>query len=178
MHDDPQSTAPQSTIDYSGHYTREATRAPDAMDAFWMPFSANRQFKSAPRLMASASGMFYRTVDGREVLDATGGLWCCNAGHARPRIVQAIAEQAATLDYSPAFQMGSPPAFALAQHAPINGADAVKAGAAGRVHVAAIDEGLCGNGQLAGQRLPVRTVGEISHVRLHAAVGPFIPPWP
>jgi beta-alanine--pyruvate transaminase len=110
MHDDPQ-THP----DYSAHYTREATRAPDAMDAFWMPFSANRQFKSAPRLMASASGMFYRTVDGREVLDATGGLWCCNAGHARPRIVQAVQQQIATLDFAPTFQMGHPLPFTLAE---------------------------------------------------------------
>ena len=110
MHDDP-----HSHPDYSGHYTREATRAPDAMDAFWMPFSANRQFKSAPRLMASASGMFYRTVDGREVLDATGGLWCCNAGHARPRIVQAVQQQIATLDFAPTFQMGHPLPFTLAE---------------------------------------------------------------
>ena len=111
MHDDPQANA----TNYADHYTHTATHAPDAMDAFWMPFSANRQFKSAPRLMASASGMFYRTVDGREVLDATGGLWCCNAGHARPRIVQAVQQQIATLDFAPTFQMGHPLPFTLAE---------------------------------------------------------------
>ncbi len=119
MADDPQSTAqstaPSSGQAYGEHYAREATRAPEAMDAFWMPFSANRQFKSAPRLMASASGMFYRTVDGREVLDGTGGLWCCNAGHARPRIVQAVQQQIATLDFAPTFQMGHPLPFTLAE---------------------------------------------------------------
>jgi beta-alanine--pyruvate transaminase len=85
------------------------------MDAFWMPFSANRQFKSHPRLMASASGMFYRSVDGREILDGTGGLWCCNAGHARPRIVEAVQQQIATLDFAPTFQMAHPLPFALAE---------------------------------------------------------------
>ena len=115
MADDPQSTAQSPSTDYGVHYAHEATRPPEAMDAFWMPFSANRQFKSAPRLMASASGMFYRTVDGREVLDGTGGLWCCNAGHARPRIVQAVQQQIATLDFAPTFQMGHPLPFTLAE---------------------------------------------------------------
>ncbi|MFZ5636981.1 MAG: aspartate aminotransferase family protein [Pseudomonadota bacterium] len=100
---------------YAEHYARQATRAPDAMDAFWMPFSANRQFKAEPRLLASASGMFYRSVDGREILDGTGGLWCCNAGHARPRIVEAVQQQIATLDFAPTFQMGHPLPFALAE---------------------------------------------------------------
>jgi len=80
-----------------------------------MPFTANRQFKAAPRLLASASGMYYRDVDGREILDGTAGLWCCNAGHARPRIVQAIQQQAAVLDFAPTFQMGSPLPFQLAE---------------------------------------------------------------
>src|SRR5688572_10507669 len=79
--------------------TDPALAAPDRTDAFWMPFTANRQFKAGPRLLASAEGMFYRTTDGREILDGTAGLWCCNAGHARPRIVEAIARQAATLDF-------------------------------------------------------------------------------
>jgi beta-alanine--pyruvate transaminase len=96
-------------------YTAQATRMPDAMDAFWMPFSANRQFKANPRLLASAEGMFYRSVDGREILDATGGLWCVNAGHARPRIVEAVRQQIATLDFAPTFQMGHPLPFALAE---------------------------------------------------------------
>jgi len=92
-----------------------ATQRPDSLDAYWMPFTANRQYKGAPRMLVRAEGMHYEDVDGRAILDGTAGLWCCNAGHARRRIVDAIAEQAATLDYSPAFQMGSPPAFALAQ---------------------------------------------------------------
>ena len=82
--------------------------------AFWMPFTANRQFKAAPRLLVRAEGMHYESADGRSVLDGTAGLWCCNAGHARPRIVEAIQKQAATLDYAPTFQMGHPLAFELA----------------------------------------------------------------
>lgn len=100
---------------YGDHYTRQATSRPEAMDAFWMPFSANRQFKAEPRLLTGASGMFYRSVDGREILDATGGLWCCNAGHARPRIVDAVQQQIATLDFAPTFQMGHPLPFTLAE---------------------------------------------------------------
>jgi beta-alanine--pyruvate transaminase len=87
---------------------------PNTLDAYWMPFTANRHYKSAPRLMVAAQGMYYRTHDGREILDGTAGLWCCNAGHGRPRISEAIARQAHELDYSPAFQMGHPKAFELA----------------------------------------------------------------
>ena len=86
-----------------------------AMDAFWMPFTANRQFKKAPRLLARAAGMHYWTPEGREILDGASGLWCVNAGHGRPKIVQAIAAQAAELDYAPPFQMGHPKAFELAE---------------------------------------------------------------
>ncbi|MGM9488140.1 aspartate aminotransferase family protein [Ideonella sp. YS5] len=85
-----------------------------SLDAYWMPFTANRQFKKAPRLFTRASGMHYWTDDGRQVLDGVAGLWCVNAGHARPKIVQAIASQAAELDYAPPFQMGHPKAFELA----------------------------------------------------------------
>lgn len=85
------------------------------LDAYWMPFTANRQFKQAPRLLARAEGMHYWTDDGRQILDGVAGLWCVNAGHARPRIVQAIQAQAAELDYAPPFQMGHPKAFALAE---------------------------------------------------------------
>ena len=88
--------------------------APNDLSAFWMPFTANRQFKSAPRMMVAAEGMHYTTSDGRQVLDGTAGLWCCNAGHKRPRIVEAIQRQAEELDYAPAFQMGHPRAFELA----------------------------------------------------------------
>ena len=88
--------------------------APNDLRAFWMPFTSNRQFKSQPRMLVSAQDMHYRTSDGRQVLDGTAGLWCCNAGHCRPRITQAISDMAGTLDYAPAFQMGHPTAFELA----------------------------------------------------------------
>ena len=84
------------------------------LEAYWMPFTANRQFKKAPRLFKKAAGMHYWTDDGRQVLDGVAGLWCVNAGHARPKIVQAIAEQAAEMDYAPPFQMAHPKAFELA----------------------------------------------------------------
>ncbi|MDQ6888651.1 MAG: aspartate aminotransferase family protein [Gemmatimonadota bacterium] len=80
-----------------------------------MPFTANRAFKRAPRMLVSAKGMYYRDADGKEVLDGTAGLWCVNAGHCRDPIVKAIAEGAATLDFAPGFQMGHPLSFALAQ---------------------------------------------------------------
>lgn len=82
--------------------------------AFWMPFTANRQFKANPRLFVSAQGMYYTTVDGRQVLDGTAGLWCVNAGHGRSEIVRAVADQMSQLDYAPAFQMGHPIVFDLA----------------------------------------------------------------
>ncbi|GLU31593.1 aspartate aminotransferase family protein [Trinickia caryophylli] len=81
---------------------------------FWMPFTANRQFKAAPRLFKSAKGMYYTTVDDRTVLDATAGLWCVNAGHGRSEIAKAVAEQLETMDYAPTFQMGHPLAFEAA----------------------------------------------------------------
>ncbi|MGD0191583.1 MAG: aspartate aminotransferase family protein [Rhizomicrobium sp.] len=81
---------------------------------FWMPFTNNRQFKAHPRLLASAKDMHYVTPDGRKVLDGTAGLWCVNAGHARPKIVEAIRKQAGVLDYGPSFQLGHPLAFEFA----------------------------------------------------------------
>ncbi len=84
------------------------------LDSYWMPFTANRQFKSNPRLLVSAKDMHYTSYDGREILDAMAGLWCVNAGHCRERIVQAVSEQAARMDYATAFQMGHPSAFELA----------------------------------------------------------------
>jgi len=92
-----------------------ARQAPAALDAYWMPFTANRQFKASPRLLVRAEGMYYHDVDDRPILDGAAGLWCCNAGHARPRIVQAIQQQAATLDFAPPFQMGTPLPFVLAE---------------------------------------------------------------
>ncbi len=88
--------------------------APNDLSAFWMPFTANRQFKQNPRMFVSADGMHYTTAEGKQVLDGTAGLWCCNAGHNRPKIVEAIRQQAGELDYAPAFQMGHPKAFELA----------------------------------------------------------------
>jgi beta-alanine--pyruvate transaminase len=85
------------------------------LDAYWMPFTASRQFKSAPRLLARAKDMHYWTPEGRQVLDAVAGLWCVNAGHARPKIVAAIAEQAAEMDFAPPFNMAHPKAFELAE---------------------------------------------------------------
>ncbi len=88
--------------------------APNDLSAFWMPFTANRQFKQAPRMMVAAKDMHYTTSDGRQILDGTAGLWCVNAGHCRPKITEAIQRQAAELDYAPAFQMGHPIAFEFA----------------------------------------------------------------
>jgi len=85
------------------------------LEAFWMPFTANRQFKAAPRILASAKDMHFMAEDGRPVLDGTAGLWCVNAGHCRPRITEAIREQAGTLDYGPIFQMGHPGPFKVAE---------------------------------------------------------------
>ena len=84
------------------------------MEAFWLPFTPNRQFKSKPRLLSRAKGMYYWTPEGRQILDGVAGLWCVNAGHGRTEIAQAVATQLETLDYAPPFQMGHPPAFALA----------------------------------------------------------------
>ena len=85
-----------------------------SLDAQWMPFTANRSFKSAPRLLASAKGMYYTSHDGRTILDGAAGLWCVNAGHCREPIVEAIARQAGEMDFAPPFQMGHPLAFELA----------------------------------------------------------------
>jgi beta-alanine--pyruvate transaminase len=84
------------------------------LEAFWMPFTANRQFKAKPRLLARAEGMHYWTEDGRKVLDGVAGLWCVNAGHGRKEITEAVSKQLATMEYAPPFQMGHPPGFELA----------------------------------------------------------------
>jgi len=85
------------------------------LDALWMPFTPNRQFKQAPRLVHSAEGIAYRTPEGREVLDGTSGLWCVGAGHRHPRIVAAMKRQLDTLDFASSFQVGHPLAFELAE---------------------------------------------------------------
>jgi len=88
--------------------------AANNLDAFWMPFTANRQFKSNPRMLVSAKGMYYTNAEGQQILDGTAGLWCCNAGHGDPRIVEAVSKQVGEMDYAPAFQMGHPKVFELA----------------------------------------------------------------
>ncbi|GAB7522547.1 omega-aminotransferase AptA [Paraburkholderia sp. 2C] len=99
-------------------------RAANMLDlsAFWMPFTANRQYKSAPRLLSKAKGMYYTSHDGRRILDGTAGLWCVNAGHCRDEIVAAVQEQAAEMDFAPTFQMGHPKVFEaatkIAKHTP------------------------------------------------------------
>jgi len=85
------------------------------LDSFWMPFTANRQFKQTPRLFASAEGMHYTTVDGRKVIDGSAGLWCVNAGHGRRQIAAAVEKQLMGLDFAPSFQMGHPIAFDFAE---------------------------------------------------------------
>ena len=92
-----------------------APAVPPALDALWMPFTPNRQFKAAPRMVVSAEGIAYRTPDGREVLDGTSGLWCVGAGHRHPRIVAAMKRQLDTLDFASSFQVGHPAAFELAE---------------------------------------------------------------
>ena len=84
------------------------------LEAYWMPFTPNRQFKSKPRLLGKSSGMHYWTPDGRQILDAVAGLWCVNAGHGRREITEAVAHQLETMDFAPPFQMAHPAAFALA----------------------------------------------------------------
>ena len=91
-----------------------AVPRPNNLDAFWMPYTDNRYFKAHPRMLARAEGMSYFTPEGREVLDATAGLWCCNAGHGRREITEAIQRQAAVLDFAPTFQLGHPVAFEAA----------------------------------------------------------------
>jgi beta-alanine--pyruvate transaminase len=88
--------------------------APNDLDAWWLPFTANRAFKKNPRMISAAKDMHYLTPDGHKILDGTAGLWCCNAGHGRKPVVEAIQKQAAELDFAPAFQFGHPKAFQLA----------------------------------------------------------------
>ena len=91
-----------------------ATAVPNDLDAFWMPFTANRAFKARPRFVSGAKDMHYFPPDGRKLLDGSAGLWCTNAGHNRDSVVKAIQAQAGELDYAPAFQFSHPKAFELA----------------------------------------------------------------
>ena len=99
-----------ATASHSVH----SLNAPNDLEAWWMPFTANRSFKKSPRMVVGAKDMHYTTADGKKILDATAGLWCCNAGHARDPIVSAIQKQAAELDFSPSFQFGHNGGFKLA----------------------------------------------------------------
>jgi beta-alanine--pyruvate transaminase len=114
-------------LDHGGKTTRKAAREmarktageaeatlPAGLESYWMPFTASRQFKSAPRMLVGAQGMHYVRDNGARVLDATSGMWCVMAGHGRAEIAQALAAQLARLDYAPAFQMGHPGVFELA----------------------------------------------------------------
>jgi beta-alanine--pyruvate transaminase len=85
------------------------------LNSYWMPFTSNRSFKANPRLIERAQGMFYYTADNREILDGIAGLWCCNAGHCHPQIVEAVQKQVATLDYATAFNLGHSKVFELAE---------------------------------------------------------------
>jgi len=97
------------------HTDQKLTRTDAAwLDAHWMPFTGNREFKANPRVLVAAEGAYYTDADGRKILDGLSGLWCTGLGHGRREIVEAISRQAATLDYAPAFQYGHPASFALA----------------------------------------------------------------
>ena len=91
------------------------TPAQAKTDAYWMPFTSNRQFKKNPRMLTAADGMYFTDDKGRQILDGIAGLWCVNAGHRRPKIVRAIQQQADQLDFAPSFQMAHPKAFELAE---------------------------------------------------------------
>jgi beta-alanine--pyruvate transaminase len=84
------------------------------LDAYWMPYTGNRQFKRDPRMIESASGVWFTDSDGRQVLDGHSGLWTSGLGHARPEITEAVSRQMAELDFCPPFQFGHPKAFELA----------------------------------------------------------------
>ncbi len=86
----------------------------DDLEAYWLPFSGNRQFKARPRVIVAAEGCYYRDSDGRRIFDAMSGLWCCGFGHGRPEIAEAVNRQLRELDYAPAFQFGHPKVFELA----------------------------------------------------------------
>ena len=88
--------------------------APNDLQSFWQPFTPNRQFKQHPRLVVSAKGLYYRSHDGRDILDSSAGLWCANLGHCHPKVVEAVQQGIATLDFAPTFQFGHNKVFELA----------------------------------------------------------------
>ncbi|PXX97208.1 aspartate aminotransferase family protein [Halomonas sp. LBP4] len=96
------------------HFPQTAGLSPEQLDAYWMPYTGNRQFKRDPRIITGARGSYLTDAQGRQVFDGLSGLWTCGAGHCRPEITEAVSRQLAELDYSPAFQFGHPKAFELA----------------------------------------------------------------
>src|SRR5512138_268202 len=106
----PSPSAPSATMP-----PMSTTRTDAAwLDAHWMPFTGNRQFKAHPRMLVAAEGAYYIDAAGRKVFDGLSGLWCCGLGHGRREIVEAVSRQVAALDYAPAFQFGHPASFELA----------------------------------------------------------------
>ena len=93
---------------------KNAGLSPEQLDAYWMPFTGNRDFKSDPRLIVNASGSYYKSADGRSIYDGVSGLWTCGAGHCHPKIADVVHRQLLELDYGPTFQFGHPKAFELA----------------------------------------------------------------
>src|SRR6185295_5190183 len=103
--------SPEPAMDKHETTTRTAV---NTLEPYWMPFTGKRHFKRNPRMLASASGMYYTSDDGRKILDGCAGLWCVNAGHGRREVTEAIQRTASELDFAPSFQMGHPLAFELA----------------------------------------------------------------
>ena len=99
----------------AGEWRKIMTAANRSMDSFWMPFTGNRAFKQNPRLVERAQGMFYYTPDGCQILDMVAGLWCCNVGHGHPKVVKAIQQQAAKMDYAPHVNFAHSAAFEVAE---------------------------------------------------------------
>lgn len=99
----------------SQHDPQSLSKESPSLAHYWMPFTANRQFKAKPRLLNKAKGVYYQDTSGREVLDGTAGLWCCNAGHSREEIINAVSHQIREMDFAPSFQMGHPLIFELAE---------------------------------------------------------------
>lgn len=95
-------------------FPQTAGLSPEQLDAYWMPYTGNRQFKRDPRIIVGAQGNYLTDAQGRQVFDGLSGLWTCGAGHGRPEITEAVSRQLAELDYAPAFQYGHPKAFELA----------------------------------------------------------------
>ena len=142
--------SPSPAAGYAAHYAELGMQMPASMEAFWMPFTANKAFKASPRLLASAAGMYYTDIEGRQILDACAGLWCVNAGHARPRIVEAVRQQIGTLDFAPNFSMSSPLPFVLAQRLE-DGAGAVRVAGVGLEPAEqGGEDGRCGGADLVG----------------------------